>query len=81
MPGAEVAVAHPGQNRGADIGVVPDLLPSLGNFVGRFPVQDVGLLHVVDSHIGNVAAFLVQDFHLFPLPPKDCPEYTPLAST
>ena len=63
VSGAEMAIASAGENDGTDIGIVPGFSPGIGQAVGGFLVEDVGLFRIVDGDVGDLFPLFVQDFH------------------
>ena len=61
---AEVSVAAGGDDAGADVPVLPDLTPRLGELVRMRLIEDVRLLGVVDRDVRDLIAGLVANAHL-----------------
>ena len=61
VPAAEMPVAGAGQDRAADVAILPEVDPGRGNRVGRRLVEDVRLLGIVQRDVGDPVALFVID--------------------
>ena len=60
---AEVAVAFAGQDRAADVAILPQVGPGFGDRIRRRLVEDIGLVGIGERDVGDAVALLIFDGH------------------
>ena len=63
VPGAEVPVACAGDDRCANVAVLPHLGPRVRELVRCLAIEDVGLFGVVDGYVSDMLPLLIVDGH------------------
>ena len=72
---AEMPVALAGQDGAADVAILPQVDPGLGNRVRRRLVEDIRLGRVVQGDVGDPVALLIVDGQLDILPLEQFPAW------